>query len=86
MLVGCLSIGPSVAFAEPLGDVRAGQIGRVEFSSITPPNRWELVRKVMENTKTANVSGDLLMPQGVGGAKVPAVLISHDSGGVTPRR
>ena len=60
------------------------QSGRIEFDSITPPDRWQFVRKVMENTKPAKVSGDLLMPRNVNG-KVPAVLISHDSGGVTAK-
>ncbi len=58
--------------------------GRIEFDSITPPDRWQFVRKVMENTKPAKVYGDLLMPRNVNG-KVPAVLISHDSGGVTAK-
>ena len=60
------------------------QSGRIEFDSITPPDRWQFVRKVMENTKPAKVSGDLLMPRNVNG-KVPTVLISHDSGGVTAK-
>ncbi|MGB4061918.1 MAG: dienelactone hydrolase family protein [Burkholderiaceae bacterium] len=58
--------------------------GKVEFQSITPPDRWQFVRKNLDNTKTVQVHGDLLLPTQQGG-KVPAVVISHDSGGVTPK-
>ncbi len=72
------------ALANPVADLHGGQTGRIEFDSITPPNRWEFVRKVMENTKRTQVDGDLLLPRNAHG-KVPAVIISHDSGGVTPK-
>ncbi len=68
--------------AAPLEDLRGGQTGRIEFNSITPPDRWQFVRKNLDNTKTITVFGDLLMPRNSSG-KVPVVLISHDSGGVT---
>jgi dienelactone hydrolase len=72
----------NAARAAPLADLSGGQTGRIEFDSITPPDRWQFVRKVMENTKPATVYADLLVPRNAKG-KVPAVLISHDSGGVT---
>jgi dienelactone hydrolase len=72
------------AVAAPLADLIGGQTGRVEFDSITPSDRWQFVRKNLENTKKATVLGDLLMPCKTSG-KVPAVLISHDSGGVTAK-
>lgn len=72
------------AVAGPLADLGGGQTGRIEFDSITPPDRWQFVRKNLDNTKAAIVSGDLLMPGKTSG-KVPAVLISHDSGGVTAK-
>lgn len=72
------------AVAAPLADLSGGQTGRVEFDSITPPDRWQFVRKNLDNTKTATVFGDLLMPRKTSG-KVPAVLVSHDSGGVTAK-
>ncbi len=69
--------GRALAWAGPTS-------GKVEFDSITPPNRWEYVRKVTDNTKPARVYGDLLMPRS-SNSKVAAVIISHDSGGVTPK-
>jgi dienelactone hydrolase len=70
--------------ATPLSDLSAGQTGRIEFQSITPPDRWQFVRKNMDNTKSVAVFGDLLMPRKLTG-KVPAVVISHDSGGVNAK-
>jgi len=75
-------LGSAAIKAAPLEDLRGGQTGRIEFNSITPPDRWQFVRKNLDNTKTILVFGDLLMPRNSSG-KVPAVLISHDSGGVT---
>ena len=72
------------AVAAPLADLRGGQTGRIEFDSITPPDRWQFVRKNLDNTKSVTVFGDLLLPRNVNG-KVPAVLISHDSGGITAK-
>ena len=72
------------AQAAALVDLSGGNTGRIEYQSITPPDRWQFVRKNMDNTKTVTVYGDLLMPRNASG-KVPAVLISHDSGGVTPK-
>ncbi len=61
-----------------------GRNGRIEFESITPPDRWQFVRKNLDNTKKVTVFGDLLMPR-KSTEKVPAVLISHDSGGVSAK-
>lgn len=72
------------AVAAQFANLSGGQTGRIEFDSITPPDRWQFVRKNLDNTKAATVFGDLLMPRKTGG-KVPAVLISHDSGGVTAK-
>lgn len=58
--------------------------GRIEFDSITPPDRWQFVRRVLDKTKPARVYGDLLMP-GTAAGKVSAVVISHDSGGVSAK-
>ena len=55
--------------------------GRIEFQSITPPNRWQYIRRNLENTKPATIYGDLLLPK-TGASKFPAVVISHGSGGV----
>ena len=84
MLLLSTLIGQPFLNAAPLHTLSGGQAGRIEFQSITPPDRWQFVRKVMENTKPTKVYGDLLMPRNDSG-KVPAVLISHDSGGVTAK-
>jgi len=79
----CMALLAATAIkAAPLEDLRGGQTGRIEFNSITPPDRWQFVRKNLDNTKSITVFGDLLMPRNTSG-KVPVVLISHDSGGVT---
>ena len=53
------------AVAAPVSDLAAGQTGRIEFTSITPPDRWQFVRKNKDNTKEVTVYGDLLMPRRV---------------------
>ena len=83
VLALALAGGAVVAHAAPLTDLSGGQTGRIEFRSITPPDRWQFVRKNLNNTKEVTVYGDLVMP-GSGDQKIPAVVISHDSGGVTP--
>lgn len=73
--------GIAVAIAAPLADLSGGQTGRIEFTSITAPNRYEYARLNLQNTRPVTVFGDLLMPKNVSG-KVPAVVLSHGSGGV----
>lgn len=71
------------AQAEPLTDLFGGQIGRIEYTSVTPQHRWAFVRKNTEAIKSVSVYGDLLMPKNMTpGTKVPAVVISHASNGV----
>jgi dienelactone hydrolase len=75
----------STAVAEPTA-WQGPVAGRISFQSITPPNRWEFVRKVMDKTPSVTVNGDLLLPKAArGNGKFPAVIMSHDSGGVTPK-
>ena len=71
------------AAAAPLADLSGGQTGRIEYESMNPPNRWEYARLNMQNTKQAVVWGDLLMPKNVSG-KVPALVLSHGSSGISP--
>ena len=80
-----LSLAVPACIAGPLASLSGGEVGRIEFDSITPPDRWQFVRKNMDNTKSVTVHGDLLMPRTWGDPRVPAVIISHDSGGVTPK-
>jgi dienelactone hydrolase len=69
--------------AAPLPDLSGGQIDRIEYQSISPGSRWDYIRGVMANTKDAVVYADFLMPKNVAAdAKVPAVVLSHGSGGV----
>ncbi len=79
-----MAVVHSTLMAAPLDTLAGGQTGKIEYQSITPPDRWQFIRKNLDNTKTVTVHGDLLMPSRVGG-KLPAVVISHDSGGVTPK-
>lgn len=69
--------------AAPVNDLSAGQTGRIEYDSMNPPNRWEYARLNMQNTTQAVVWGDLLMPKNVSG-KVPALVLSHGSSGISP--
>ena len=71
------------AVAAPLADHSGGQTGRIEFNSITPPSLWQYVRRNMTDTKSVTVWGDLLMPKNVTG-RVPALVLSHGSSGVSP--
>lgn len=78
--------GPSSA--EPVAAISAGQSGKIEFMSSTPKNRWTLARSVFRlDNQIENpivVWGDLrLPPNRQAGVKVPAVVISHGSEGVS---
>jgi dienelactone hydrolase len=69
--------------AAPVNDLSAGQTGRIEFNSITPLSIWTYARRNTTDTKQVVVYGDLLMPKNTGG-KVPALVLSHGSSGVSP--
>jgi dienelactone hydrolase len=84
MLLLAFSATATISNAAVLADLSGGQTGRIEFASITPPNRWEYLREYKQNTKDVVVYGDLLMPKNAGDSKVPAVVLSHGSGGVNP--
>jgi dienelactone hydrolase len=73
----------SAARAAPLDDLSGGQTGRIEFDSITPQSMWSYARRNMTDTKRVVVYGDLLMPKNVSG-RVPALVLSHGSNGVSP--
>jgi dienelactone hydrolase len=70
--------------AQPVETLSDGRVGRIEFKSSTSPNRWEYARLNVKNTTEVVVWGDLLMPRGKSPGKVPALVLSHDSGGVSP--
>lgn len=67
--------------AAPIDSLRDGQTGRIEFMSSNPANRWQMIRGHLGEQQV--VFGDLLMPRNVTG-KVPAVVFSHGSEGVSP--
>ena len=69
------------AEAVPLSDLIGGQTGRIEFISSTPDHRWALIRGQLGPEVT--VYGDLLMPTQASSGKVPAVVFSHGSEGVS---
>ena len=71
------------ALATPIESLSGGQTGRIEFQSITPLNIWTYARRNLTDTKNVVVWGDLLMPKNVAG-KVPALVLSHGSNGVSP--
>ena len=84
LLTIALATCGSSAMATPVENLSGGLTGRIEYQSITPPNRWEYLREVKQNTKDVTVYGDLLMPKTMTDTKVPAVVLSHGSGGVNP--
>ena len=69
------------AVAAPLADLSAGQTGRIEFQSTTPDSRFAVIRGRLGSPIT--VFGDLLMPTQKVDGKVPAVVFSHGSEGVS---
>lgn len=73
-LVGQLST------AAPLSDLSGGQTGRIEFLSATPEHRWAVIRGRLG--PATPIAGDLLMPA-TPTTKVPAVVFSHGSEGVS---
>jgi len=68
------------AIAEPLADLSGGQTGRIEFMASNPEHRWALIRGRLGPQQV--ITGDLLMPKNVAG-KVPVVVMSHGSDGIT---
>ncbi|MDB5776101.1 MAG: dienelactone hydrolase [Herbaspirillum sp.] len=79
-LLCCLIAGQSVA--APPSALSNEKVERIEFDSVTPKGRFEMVRHTGDN-KPVKVFGDLIMPTNTTGP-VPAVVISHGSDGVGP--
>ena len=73
----------AIAHAAPLAALKEGQTGRIEYTSMNSPDRWQYARLNLQNTTNQVVWGDLLMPKNVSG-KVPALVLSHGSGGISP--
>ena len=79
--VGLALFCAAVAGAAPLENLGSGQTGRIEFQSSTPDSRFAVIRGQLGASVT--VFGDLLMPTQKTTEKVPAVVFSHGSEGVS---
>ena len=77
-----LAAAVTTADASPLEDLSSGDRGRIEFRSSTPLSRWRLASSLTADQNPVTIWGDLLFPPAVEG-KVPAVVISHGSEGVS---
>ena len=83
LMATVLGLSGMLANAAPVADLASGATGRIEFQSMNPPDRWQYARLNMQNTSQQVVWGDLLMPKNITG-KVPALVLSHGSSGISP--
>lgn len=67
--------------AAPLNSLADGQVGRIEFNSSNPPNRWAMIRGQLGGPQL--VFGDLLLPKTAASERVPVVVFSHGSEGAS---
>ena len=74
----------SPLLAEPVSSLADGRTGRVEFRSATPSGPSELVRRTYPAAGSV-VVGTLALPPAASG-RVPAMVITHGSGGILPGR
>ena len=74
----CATAGP--VQAAPVTSLAQGQTGPIEFTSITPTNIAEFVKK--QTTATVTITAKLTLPAGATG-KVPAMILAHHCGGIT---
>jgi len=70
------------ARAQPVATLADGRTGKIEFESITPTGFFPLTRH--SSSPRTTIAGVLSLPDG--GAKVPAMVLAHGSGGVTDGR
>ena len=70
------------AAAQPAASLADGKTGKIQFESITPVGYSALIRRTP--SPKATISGVLSLPKGT--AKVPAMVLSHGSGGVSDAR
>ncbi|OFW97320.1 MAG: hypothetical protein A3D94_10240 [Alphaproteobacteria bacterium RIFCSPHIGHO2_12_FULL_66_14] len=75
---------PLPADAEPVASLADGRAGRIEFPSVTPSGPTELVRRTYPATGSI-VAGSLILPP-TAGARMPAMVIAHGSGGILKGR
>ncbi len=67
----------------PVADLADGRVGTVRFASVTPTGYFQLARR--QATAPVTIAGTLRLPAGAPG-RIPAVVISHGSSGVTKDR
>ena len=73
---------PDDAISAPVRDLANGATGRIEFFSATPNGPTQLMSRAGPQTP---IVGTLRLPKSVSG-KVPAMVISHGSGGIQEGR
>jgi dienelactone hydrolase len=71
----------AISQAAPLADLKEGQTGRIEFMASNPAHRWALIRGKLGPEQV--LTGDLLMPLKKVEGRVPVVVMSHGSDGIT---
>jgi dienelactone hydrolase len=71
-------IANSLALAQTLDKTSSG---RIEFQSYTPKSMFDLARERRQSWSEIKIWGDLSFPSGAQD-KVPAIILSHGSGGV----
>jgi dienelactone hydrolase len=70
--------------AAPVGQIAvwtAGQTERIEFMASNPPHRWALIRGQLGPEQM--ITGYLLMPAKKVDGKIPVMVMSHGSDGIT---
>ena len=70
--------------AEPMGSMAAWTVGqrhRIEFMASNPPHRWALIRGQLGPEQM--ITGDLLMPTKRVEGRIPVMVMSHGSDGIT---
>lgn len=83
LLLALIALLPLAARAQPLASLADGRSGRIEFTSPTPSGMSVLVKRLYGPDR-ATIDGVLSLPPGDG--KVPAMVISHGSGGIMKGR
>jgi dienelactone hydrolase len=67
----------------PVSDLADGRVGKIHFRSVTPSGYFALARR--QGGRDTVIFGTLVVPRDTG-ARVPAVVIAHGSGGVSSDR
>ena len=82
LLVATLAIWTTAASAQAVDSLADGRSGEIAFPSFTPSGPTELMNRV---GSPVTIRGTLALPAD-GGAKVPAIVVAHGSGGMSERR